>query len=57
MGDKIDNNPIDVCLGLRNITDKEFLRLKESIKEFYSINDFSFFTPHIKLFRIYVLYL
>ena len=54
MGDRIDNNQIDVCLGLRNITDKEFLRLKESIKEFYSINDFSFFIPHIKLFSNFI---
>lgn len=54
MGDRIDNNQIDVCLGLRNITDKEFLRLKESIKEFYLINDFSFFIPHIKLFSNFI---
>ena len=54
MAERIENNQIDVCLGLRNITNKEFLRVRDSIKKFYSINDFSFFIPHIKLFSNFI---
>ncbi len=54
MADRNSMNQIDVCLGLRNISDKEYKRVKNNIRDFYNINDFSYFIPHIKLFSNFI---
>ena len=41
MADRNSMNQIDVCLGLRNISDKEYKRVKNNIRDFFNINDFS----------------
>jgi hypothetical protein len=47
-------NNIQLSLGLRNINDKEYSRIKSNIQKFYNISDFSYFTPHIKLFSNFI---
>ena len=54
MADRNSMNQIDVCLGLRNISDKEYKRVKNNIREFFNISDFSYFIPHIKLFSNFI---
>jgi|TARA_B110000858_G_scaffold198469_1_gene265396 hypothetical protein len=51
-----DNNYKEIysSLGLRNISDKEFNRLHTNIRQYYSINEFTFYTPLIKLFTNYI---
>lgn len=41
-------------LGLRNVSDKESIRISDTIQKYYSINEFTFYTPLIKLFSNYI---
>lgn len=49
-----NSHDIQLSLGLRNIREKEFSRIKSNIQKFYNISDFSYFTPHIKLFSNFI---
>ncbi len=52
-----DNNlhkKIYSCLGLRNVSEKEYQRINNNINKFYNISDFSYFSPHIKLFTNFI---
>lgn len=49
-----NSHNIQLSLGLRNIREKEYSRIKSNIQKFYNISDFSYFTPHIKLFTNFI---
>lgn len=41
-------------LGLRHVSKKEFSRLSDNMNKYYSLNEFTFYTPLIKLFSNYI---
>jgi hypothetical protein len=49
-----NSHNIQLSLGLRNISEKEYSRIKSNVQKFYNISDFSYFTPHIKLFSNFI---
>ena len=52
-----DNNLCEqmcISLGLRNVPDKEWRQVCDNINKFYNITEFSYFTPHIRLFSNFI---